>query len=127
MAEQIEWSFSATAVNGPSLSGSGATPVDVYDKTSVLIDAGKFADVDILPNESTAVTVVVIKADQYGTPHKFITYKQDKDDASPVKLDAPVIMLGATASRFPKKLTTLRFTNDTDKPVTIQILIGRNA
>ena len=127
MAELIEWSFSATAVNGPSLSGSGVMTVDVYDKTSVLIDTGKFADVDILPNESTAVTAVVIKADQYGTNTKFITYKQNKDDANPVNLDAPVILLGATASRFPKKLTTLRFTNDTEKPVTIQILIGRNA
>lgn len=125
MAELIKWAFSTAAVDGPTLSDSGTFTVDVYDKTSAVIEVGKFADIAILPDVSKAVTLVVIKADYYGTGPKFINYKQVDHDTTPVNLDAPIMMLGASASTFPKKLTTLRFTNDTDKPVTIEILIGR--
>jgi hypothetical protein len=128
MAEQIDWAFSLKVAAGPSLSGTGKSAVEIYDKTSETIPAGESADIEILPAASDELALVAITADQYGADPGPITYQQDDADTTPITLDGPVTLIGAgAAAMFPKELSTLTFTNGTAAPVVIQILIGRNA
>ena len=127
MAENINWSFSVSVQNGPTVAGSNKLEATAYDKLRVTIDAGNLdKKIDILlPGATGPVLLLVIRASAYSPELSFST---TGTEARSVVLDGPVFLVGAG----PVKLLTgdlkaVQFANGTSGTVTIDILVGRDA
>lgn len=127
MAENINWSFSASVQGGPTVAGSDGLEATAYDKLRVTIEAGNLdKKIDILPpGASGPVLLLVIRASTYSPDLSFST---TGTDARSVVLDGPLFLVGAG----PVKLLTgdlkaVQFANGTSGAVTVDILVGRDA
>jgi len=129
----ISFSFLAQVSGGPQLSVASPTlTVKAYDMIQQTLDppvggAGP-VPVDVGFPNATVPQLVAIVASQYSSdPVKHVSYEVG-GAAPPRQLDAPHLFLGTGAASFlgnpaPNKLT---FTNASDAPVTVQILVGRS-
>ena len=124
MAEQIEWSFNARLVDGPSISYSGKFDVEAYDKFEIEIDAsaGPAVDkaVDVQPGGG--VQFLLITASAYDPP---LTY--EVDGGATHDLDAPVALVGSGAvNAFSATQNQIEFHNVHTEARTVEMLVGRS-
>lgn len=127
MAEHVNWSFTASIQNGPAVAGSDTFEADAYDKLSVTLPAGELdTKVDILPPGSAGpVLLLVVKASIYSDQVSFST---TGDGGRTVVLDGPLVLIGAgPAALLTGELKAVQFANGTAGPVTVDILVGRDA
>ena len=128
MPERINWSVKIHVDGGPELSAAGATDVEAYDKLTVTIPAADetaagSAVVQVQPGGAPQVEFLLVSASEYGDP---LTYTVDSGD--PIQLDAPQLLMGSGAvSLLGAAPNTFSFSNTSDQPVVVTILVGRNA
>lgn len=125
MAEEINISVNAKIKSGPTVSFSNSLSVDGYDKLDIDIVNGVTEVVQLLPVATTSVHLLLIKSTKYDD---LITYTVNGGGAS-IKLDSPQSFIGtgslsAVNAAVPE---TLEISNGTGDPITVQILVGRNA
>lgn len=132
MSEKINWTLNVQVVGGPKMSASQTVTVDAYDKIQVTVGVGaqESKTVEVQPGPAGRVQFLLISSDQYGDNGDKLTYKVNDAVNPPIKLDAPQLLigdgavglLGAAPGAGP---ATLHFANGLDKPVNIEILVGR--
>ena len=120
MAEQLLWSVTVKAVNGPQIAVSGATPAEAYDLIAVTVAAGATQQVALSPAGAADVSILVINP---RVPDVLLTYDVG---GSAVALDAPHILFGGAVGLIGDP-TSLAFTNGTAADADITILVGRDA
>lgn len=129
MPESIQWTLSVAVAGGPRKTESQTLPVDVYLKGQVQIAAASGATPGqanfAAPSGGGTVRFVLISASRYdATPP--LTYTVDGGSA--ITLDGPHLLIGAGAVAL---LGTANldfiFSNPTAQPVTVEVLIGRDA
>jgi hypothetical protein len=126
MPETINWTLNLQVPLGPRVAQSGALTVEAYDKVNLTLEAGATdVDVDVQPASTAGqVTFVAITASVYD---ELLTYSPDGGTTTHA-LEAPVALLGAGAvallNAAPEQL---RLANGTADPVTVEILVGRDA
>lgn len=126
MPHTINWTTSLQVPNGPRLAESGAVGVEAYDRISVVVEAGDLeVDVEVQPSAADGqVTVVALSASSYGGD---LTYSPDGGTTA-FALEAPVALVGAGAvALLAAAPQQLRLANGGDDPVTVDILVGRDA
>lgn len=127
MAERLSWVLQARISGGPQMRVVQQVEIEAYDKLTFEIPkkegstAGE-ATVLIQPGTSQQVRFLLITASAYVQD---LTYNSG-DQA--IVLDAPQLFSGAGAVGLLEQApNTLKFSNSSDKPVTIEILVGRAA
>ncbi|MDJ0717760.1 MAG: hypothetical protein QNJ54_26655 [Prochloraceae cyanobacterium] len=103
-----------------------AIDVEAYDKIENKLSKGE-TKIAVQP-ENNEASFLLIKSSDYDPSGK-LTYKPRGFEASPppIHLDKPQIYLGAGAiSSLLKDVTIITFTNNLDKEVSIEILVGRD-
>ena len=120
MAEQVLWTVSLRAVNGPQINTSGNFQVEAYDKVDVTIAAGGNQQVDLFPGAAGALRCLVIVP---ALPDEQLTYDVG---GTAVALDAPHVLLGGAVG-LAGDATSLTFDNQTAVDATISIFVGRDA
>jgi len=125
LPEKISWTVNVQIQAGPKASVTGSTEVDAYDKLAVTLDAGAAdVDVDVQPGAAGQVRFLMIHASAYSED---VTYSADGGATSAV-LDGPQVLIGTGAvGLLPQAPQTLRFSNNTADPVTVDIIAGRSA
>jgi len=126
MAETINWAVHVDVSAGPTLSASGASTLQAYDKIGITLEAGAAdVDVELQPGDDAGqVLLLVITASAYDED---LTYSPDAG-ATEIPLDAPLALIGAGAvSLLAATPQELQFDNGTEAAVEVQILVGRNA
>lgn len=125
MPSTINWTLSAQVVGGPKILASDSSEAEAYDVINVTIpNSPDTVEVEVQPS-SGRVTFLMITSDNYHESD--ISYTVD---ASPtvIQLDAPQLFVGAGIMALlgggPGSLT---FTNSTNDPANIRILVGRDA
>jgi hypothetical protein len=122
MSEKINWNFSAQALKGPAISGAGSLDVEGYEKKDFRITKSGGTH-PVTMTGFGAVSLLIISSDSYDP---LITYTGIPELAiTTCELDGPHIFMGKVASDFLNADTVITFTNNTDKDVEIQILVGR--
>lgn len=124
MAENIKCQFLAQVAGGPLLSAASELQVEGYDKLSFTLKPKGASSVPVAPKTSQLLLVVVI-ASPYPAPGQNLSYTTS--DGNNIPLDAPHIFMGAGAIKLLGSLEKVDFSNETDKDVLIEILIGRQS
>ena len=119
MAEKINWSYVAQALDGPSLSGAGSVEAEAYDKFEVTIPDNATQAVNLVP--AGTVSLLVINP---ASPDAKLTYKVGGKD---VPLDGPHVLIGSGAVSLLGGAASLSFTNKTGADAVIDMLVGRDA
>lgn len=129
MAEKVKWSTNVEVQNGPVFSFVGMVQPEAYEKIQVAVEPGdEGTAVSILPSADVKAQFLLIKATKYVAPDdtsKKLTYKvgdTERDLAGPlIMTDAAILgLLG-------DDLSTVTFLNRMADPVTVEILVCRNA
>jgi hypothetical protein len=117
---------SISIANGPKVRFSTKVAVEAYDSvSSVVVPAANELEVEAPPGTADTVQFLLISSDTYGEQ---LSYKVD-DAGDSFALDGPHLLVGKGAvglfyAQSPQKVL---LNNETDKDVTIQILVGRDA
>lgn len=123
MPEEIKWAVTFDITAGPKVYESQKTPVDAYDKISVVVAPGT-SDVELQPGTANKVSLLVIKSSKYD---KKLTYSPDAGTTT-YAVDGPHVLIGAGAVALLKTdPKTLQFVNGTTEDIAIDILVGREA
>lgn len=129
MPESIQWTLSVAVAGGPRKTESQTLPVDVYLKGQVQVAAASgntpgqanFA----APSGGGTVRFILISASRYDASPP-LTYTVDGGSA--LTLDGPHMLIGAGAvALLGTANLDFAFSNPTAQPVTVEVLIGRDA
>lgn len=129
MPERIQWTLSVDVAGGARKTESQTLPVDVYLKGQVQIAAASGSTPGqanfAAPSGGRTVRFVLISANRYdATPP--LTYTVDGGSA--ITLDGPHLLIGAGAvALLGAAHLDVVFSNPTAQPVTVEVLIGRDA
>lgn len=126
MPETINWTVSLQVPGGPRLGQSDALAVEAYDKISVTLEAGASdVDVEVQPSSTAGqVSLLALMASAYAPE---LTFSADGGSTTR-PLVAPVCLIGAGAvSLLDATPQQLQLANRTDDPVTVDIVVGRDA
>lgn len=125
MPSTINWTLSSQVVGGPKIISSSSTAVEAYDLIDVSIDASPdTVEVEVQPS-SGRVTYLMITSDNYHESD--LSYTVDAD-TTVIILDSAQLFVGAgIMALFGGGPGSLIFTNTTDQPANIKILVGRDA
>ncbi len=126
MPETINWSVTFDAVLGPRVAASGSQVVDAYDKLSIeLAGSAAAVDVDLQPSGGGGdVQLLVLTATSYDVG---VTFSPDAGTTT-FTLNGPLVLIGSgSVAILADPPQTLRFDNPDANPVTIDILVGRQA
>jgi hypothetical protein len=100
--------------------------VEAIDTIEVVVPdaaAGGEAEVQVQPGGAGQVQLLLIRADRYGEE---FSYTVD-GGAEDVVLDAPQLLIGGALALLGGPPQTITFSNEAATPVTIRILVGRDA
>lgn len=125
----LTWSMTVLVSGSSSISISRAPiAVEATDRIEVLIAPGDTAKVvEIQPGVATAVHALLVTSTGYGSHLTFVV-SDGTTDSSAVTLDSPQVFSGGSIAVFGVAPRRLKFTNSsTDKPATVEILVGRDA
>jgi len=130
VVEKVAWNFNISIEKGPSMSLADSFETEAYDKISVQIEAGaNDKSVAIQPSALDKINFICIKSNQYGPDPpdvtKTITYKCGNGD--PITLDQAHVLIGTSLIGLLQNVQTFKFTNTTDDPADIEVLLGREA
>lgn len=120
MAEEIIWSVTVRAQEGPQLAASGTISVDTYDKHRVSVPAGGDLTVELGPQDAGLIRCLAIVP---AAPDPDLTYEVGTET---IALDEPLFLFrgGVDLAGNPKSLT---FSNGTGADAVLDILVGRDA
>lgn len=126
MAQKIVLRTNVAVAGGPTLQVNWPAEVEVVTKCAVEVPADSSAfDVSLPLDSGNDVELFVLTCNEYDAG---LTYTVDGGGAVDLKVDGPHVLIGTGATGLlgtaPTKLT---FTNNTDNPVKIDILVGRQA
>ncbi len=125
MPEKINVAFNVQVVGGPSISYSKPRIVQAYEKINVSIDPGAGTEVEVQPSDAGKVELLIITCSHYGSEVK---YSVKNSNPAKVDLDAPHLLIGTGAiSLLGTAPKILIFDNSLADPVSIEILVGRQA
>lgn len=127
MAEKIRWTASVQVIGGPGISTSRTIEVEAYDSIKVEVETTDVdKEVEVQPSATAGqVKLLVLTADRYSPD---LTYKVNDTTNPAVPLDEPQFLAGARAVGFLDPAPVgLFFTNASAEPVSVQILVGRDA
>jgi hypothetical protein len=125
MAKQIKWSYSVEVVGGTRVRNSKTMLAEAVDEIDLSIDAGDTVEVEVQPGGAD-VTFMLIRADPDGED---VTYKVNDATADARALDGPHLLIGKGAAGLLDPAPAKLFIENglADKPVSISILVGRDA
>jgi len=123
MAEQLSYTMSVIIPTGPKMGLSQVFEVEAYDKIKVAIEKDVPQTVEVAPGTGTSVQFMVITADNFPDA---VTYTIGSG-TQVHKLDAPHVYASAGQLEHLGSLGTLQFTSTADDPVSVEILVGRDA
>jgi len=130
MATAINWTANIQVAGGPKFAINGSQAVEAYEVIDVSIP-----DTASLPSGDTAtkvtiqptggsLTFLLITADSYAAD---LSYTVDADTTDRM-IDAPQLLIGPGAtSLLDTGLTSLSFKHNSSDPVSLKILVGRDA
>lgn len=129
MSESIKWSIDIQATGGPKLGLSGYQKPEAYGKINVNVEAGvKDLKIALQPDVKNQMELLVITSDTYSDKISYKVNKKSGDEVRKVMLDGPHVLIGKGAvSLLDLAPASLFVTNDSDKTVTIEVLVGRDA
>jgi hypothetical protein len=128
----INWTLNVNIPGGPTISGSEQLTVQAYDMIELQIPAGTDAmEIHLEPSDNTKIKFLLIKAEPSGDSLTYIvsdgTTAVDGTSGA-IVLDSPVhIYLGTGCVQTLPSPKNLTFTNGSSVPVSLQILVGRDA
>src|SRR5262245_60064310 len=125
MAEKIIWTLNVQVAGGPKVSTSQTVEVEAYEKIDTVIPQkgpkGNPVSVQRAPQDSM-VSFLLITSDQYNDN---LSYKYNGQE---IKLNAPQLFIGDSATTLFNKMSgKIEITNNLDKDISINILVGRTA
>ena len=126
MAIEIDTLFNATVVGGPSLARSFNIEVDAYDLIDVeIIDGAADSPVELQPGGAGQVQFLLVLADSYNPA---LTYRINAGANPTHDLDRELLLAGDGAiGLLVEPPNSLLFSNGTGNPISVQVLVGRNA
>lgn len=128
MALTANWFFEVAVAGGPTIRAGGEQSPETVDIAHVDVASSAVEAVDLLPaSAGGTVGLLVVKPSEFSAD---ITFSFEDPAGSPTMfaLDGPVVLVGSGAvSLLPAPPLKLWLKNDTPDPVTIEILIGRDA
>ena len=135
MPESVSWNFTVRVAQGPTVVGADSLEVEAYDKINVSLPpvAASEVEVNIGLGGVGDPQILVIKASRYSDGEdppdtKYVTYSATAGADPPYELTAPLVLIGAGATKLLNdNLTNLFFKNPLPEAVTIEILVGRVA
>lgn len=103
---------------------------EAYDRIDVTVPTGapNTATVQVQPGGAGQVQLLLVTASAYpadGTGAAQLTYAVD--GGSSIDLDAPLLVVGSGAVGLLGDVNEIVFTNDSDEPIDVSILVGRDA
>ncbi|HVK39997.1 MAG TPA: hypothetical protein VNA88_15805 [Candidatus Kapabacteria bacterium] len=125
MPSTINWTLNAQVVGGPKVITSDSTPVEAYDFINVTIPSSPdTVEVEVQPSAGR-VTFLMITSDIYHESD--LSYTVDAE-TTVIRMDSPQLFVGAgIMALFGGGPGSLIFTNTTNEPANIRILVGRDA
>lgn len=132
MPETIVWSLDVQVTGGPNQSLAQALTVDAYDVLNVSVPAQTgttpgTVDVDVQPSPTGKVQFLLITSTAYDSGGN-LEYQVKVASAQKLNLDGPQLMVNAGLVKLlGSQQKTFTFTNKLTEPVSISILVGRNA
>jgi hypothetical protein len=125
MAKQIKWSYSVEVVGGTRVRNSKTMLAEAVDEIDLTIDAGDTVEVGVQPGGAD-VTFLLIRADPDGED---VTYRVNDANADARPLDGPHLLIGKGAAGLLDPAPTTFFIENgpANDPVSISILVGRDA
>ena len=128
MALTANWFFEVAVAGGQTIRAGGEQSPETVDVAHVEVDAGAAEAVDLLPASADGtVSLLVIRPSEF---HADVAFSFEGPAGTPetFALDGPVVLIGSgSVSLLPAPPLKLWLTNDTPDPVTVEILIGRDA
>jgi hypothetical protein len=125
----ISWNLNIKATGQTPISASrAAQAVEAIDRIAVSLAPGDTdAVVEIQPGSATAIALLLVKSDQYGSNFSFKASDGSTDSAA-VTLDAPQIYTNGSVSLFGVDPLQLKLTNSSlDQTAEIEIFVARDA
>jgi hypothetical protein len=131
MTETVTLNLNLSIRDGPAIRLAKTFTTEAYDKVSVQIPKdAEDKDVVVQPSEKGKIDFLCITSenDQYHQDDtKKLIYKVGAGTKE-IKLDGAHVLIGASLiDLLGGKPEKLKFTNKTDEPVNISILVGRKA
>lgn len=130
MPETVRGQVTVRVAGGPSLDAAVSKSVAAYDKVSVTVPAvdpetstaGEIT-VDLQPSDTEQVELLMITATRYHESD--IHYELGGET---INLDGPQLFSGSgMMSLFGSNPESMEITNELDTPVTVSVLVARNA
>jgi hypothetical protein len=125
----ISWSINVTVTGQLSISASAAAqPVEAVDRIAVTVEPGVVdMIVDIQPGPASAIQLLMITSNPYGSDLSFKASDGLTTSAS-VVLDAPQLFTNGSSVLFGLDPRQLRFSNaSADMPAEVEVLVARDA
>lgn len=124
----IATTISVAVPKGPTINAQQTIEVEGYDKVELSVpkkaDGGKIV-ATVQPGGAGAVRLLVVTADPAGPDVKYGWGDPPKDATLP--LDGPQVVVGAGLADKLGPMKQIMVTNDTDKPVAVEVLVVRRA
>ena len=126
--EKLDWSINVSVALGPKLAPKDSLILEAYDKIKVTIDSGATTLVDLQGGTGTEVKFLLMVADAYATDMAALTYLPSGGAiTTAVSWDAPLLLIGEGNLSLFGDASTVTIENGLQNPVTIEILVGRDA
>ncbi len=128
MPENVNWTAAIQVTDGPALKTGGNLALDSYSKVQVTLENEVEQKVNLRVADSDII-LLFVRADQYGDPSDAATallYRVNNQAVDKNEIvEMPIFLLGkAGVSLLTPGLQSLTFTNNTGKPVTLDIVVG---
>jgi hypothetical protein len=118
----IKYSVDVLIAGGPRLTYNDTIEVDAYDRLDVVIPIGDVETiVDVRPGGADTIQFLAIRSSVADDQVRF------ENGAALVGLKNPVLLTGGAVGLLAAVPETLKFKNSLASPVTVTILVGRNA
>lgn len=131
MATTLKATLRVDIDGASSLSATHTIGAEAYDRIDVTVPTGSpnTATVEVQPGSAGQVQLLLITASAYpddGSGTHQLTYEVDSSGSS-IDLDAPLLVVGTGAVGQLGAVNEIVFTNASDDPVDVSILVGRTA
>lgn len=110
-------------------SATHTVEAEAYDRIDVTVPTGtpNTATVEVQPGAAGQVQLLLVTASAYPEDAGTAQLTYAVDGGTSIDLDAPLLMVGAGTIGLLGDVNEIVFTNDSDEPVDVSILVGRDA
>lgn len=102
---------------------------EAYDRIDVTVPTGtpNTATVEVQPGGTGQVQLLLVTASAYPIDGGAAELTYTVDGGSSIGLDAPLLVVGASAVGLLGDVNEIVFTNDSDEDIDVSIVVGRDA